>query len=174
MTSLNPTMTIGTQIMDGSLIRTARVYYFTLWVAGHILTHPAILNEDSTLVERMPEIERLHFKFLWAGYSQTSLDKVVEPDTYFMGAAYRRNQSPDLIKTFSHLFEDGKNTELRVCTAFSDGDRLDRQGKLCEKFEGYVYANAKWRSSVVPDRHFAFILFACRIYPSNFETSLSF
>lgn len=110
--------------MDGSLIRTARVYYSTIWVAGHILTRPAILNEDPTLVDRMPEIEKLYFKSLWAGDSRTILDKVIEPDAYFMGTAYSYNQGPDLIKTFSHLFEGGKNTELRVCTSFSDGEHL--------------------------------------------------
>lgn len=110
--------------MEGSLIRTARVYYSTLWVAGHIMTRPAMLNEDPTLVERMPPVEKLYFKSLWAGDGKTILDKVIEPDAYFMGTAYSYNQGPDLIKTFNHLFEGGKNTELRICTAFSDEEHL--------------------------------------------------
>lgn len=35
-----------------------------------------------------------------------------------MGTAYSFNQGPDLVKTFNGLFKDGKNTELRLCTAF--------------------------------------------------------
>ena len=104
--------------MEDGKIRTARVYYSTHWVAGHNITRPAMLNEDPTLIDSLPELEKLYFKCLWAGDSKPILDRILDHNAYFMGTAYSFNQGPDLVKTFNGLFKDGKNTELRFCTAF--------------------------------------------------------
>ena len=104
--------------MEDGKIRTARVYYSTHWVAGHNITRPAMLNEDPTLIDSLPELEKLYFKCLWAGDSKPILDRILDHNAYFMGTAYSFNQGPDLVKTFNGLFKDGKNTELRLCTAF--------------------------------------------------------
>lgn len=104
--------------MEGEKIKTARVYYSTHWVAGHNITRPAMLNEDPLLIENLPASEKLYFHSLWAGDAKPILEKVLDHEAYFMGTAYSYNQGADLIKTFNGLFKDGKNTELRLCTAF--------------------------------------------------------
>ena len=95
--------------MEDGKIRTARVYYSTHWVAGHNITRPAMLNEDPTLINSLPELEKLYFKCLWAGDSKPILDRILDHNAYFMGTAYSFNQGPDLVKTFNGLFKDGKN-----------------------------------------------------------------
>ena len=104
--------------MLGDKISTARVYYSTHWIAGHNITRPAMLNEDPTLIDSLPASEKLYFKSLWAGDAKPILEQVLDPQAYFMGTAYSYNQGSDLVKTFNGLFKDGKNTELRLCTAF--------------------------------------------------------
>lgn len=106
------------ELKDGA-IKAARVYYSTYWIAGHNIVRPALLNEDPSLMATLPDKERLYFECLWKGDSDTILREVIDPNAYFMGTAYSYNQGPDLIKTFNGLFSGGRNTELRLCSAFS-------------------------------------------------------
>ena len=109
---------------EGGKIVDARVYYCTMWVAGHNMARPAMLNEDKTLLSRMPASEQKYFKCLWEGDTKTMLEEVFDPEGYFMGTAYSFNQGKDLIKTFDGLFSGGRKTELRMCNAFEDDDYL--------------------------------------------------
>ncbi|MBQ8654946.1 MAG: hypothetical protein IJ507_08390 [Clostridia bacterium] len=104
--------------MEGDKIRTARVYYSTYWVAGHNITRPAMLNEDTTLLGKLPETEKKYFNALWNSDTDTILNEVWDLNGYFMGTAYSFNQGKDLVKTLNGLFSGGRNTELRLCSAF--------------------------------------------------------
>lgn len=108
--------------LENGRIKTARVYYTTMWVAGHNIVRPAMLNEDPTIVPNLPPKERLYFESLWAGRGDVILKEIVDPGAYFMGTAYSVSKGEDLVKTFDHLSGKGNNTELRLCSAFHDAD----------------------------------------------------
>ena len=109
---------------EGEAIRTARVYYNTSWIAGHNIVRPPMLNEDPSLRASLPESERKYFDALWAADSDTILNEVWAKDGYFMGTLCSFNEGPALRKTLEGLFEDGKNTELRLCSAALMGNYL--------------------------------------------------
>lgn len=105
--------------MENGKIKTARVYYTTYWVAGgHNITRPAMLNEDPKLMETLPESEKTYFRCLWEADSKTILNELFDKDASFMSTAYSIYHGEDLIKVFDSMFSGGRNTELRLCTAF--------------------------------------------------------
>lgn len=106
--------------MEEGKLAQARVYYTTMWIAGHNITRPALLDEDKSLYPKLPETEKRYLKALWSSDAETIQNELFEPDGYFMGTAISYNVGPDLEKTFKGLFQDGKNTEIRVCSMIED------------------------------------------------------
>lgn len=103
--------------MHGDKVAAARVYYNTCWIAGHNIVRPPMMNEDTTLLAKLPEAEQRYFQALWDADTDTIINDLWAKDGYFMGTLTSFNEGPALIKTLEGLFEDGKNTELRLCTA---------------------------------------------------------
>lgn len=123
--SFHETLHIPVSVMceiEDEKIASARVYYSTMWIAGHNLVRPALLNEDPSIIPNLPPLERKYFESLWTGRGDVIMNEVVDPEAYFMGTSYSYNQGEDLVKTFDHLSGNGHNTELRLCSAFHDTD----------------------------------------------------
>lgn len=106
--------------MKEGKIAQARAYYTTMWIAGHNITRPALLDEDVDIYEKLPVTEQKYLKALWTSDAETIQNELFDPEGYFMGTAISHNAGPDLQKTFKGLFAGGKNTEIRVCSMIED------------------------------------------------------